>query len=194
MRAKEKLSPGLKFMLEMGPLLAFFAVNFFGSKFGLNDNERFMYATGVFMVAIIVALVAHYALTKTLATMPLITAVPVLLFGGLTLYFNDESFIKMKPTFMNVLIGITLLIGLYFKKNLLEYLFQGAFKLSQQGWRTLTFNYALFSFLLAALNEVVWRTQTTDFWVSFKVWGIMPLTFLFMLSQMRLIQNNTKKD
>jgi intracellular septation protein len=188
--AEKEMPQGLKLTFEMGPLVLFFLINYFGSRFGLDDKSRFMVATSVFMVAIIVALIGHYIVAKTLAVMPLITAVPVLLFGGLTLYFENESFIKMKPTIVNILIALTLLIGLYFKKYFLKFLFGNSFTLVEKSWATLTIRYALFTLLLAALNEYVWRTQTTDFWVAFKVWGIMPLSIAFMLSQMPFIMKN----
>ena len=111
--------------------------------------------------------------------MPLVTAVIVLVFGGLTLVLQDETFIKLKPTIIYVLFGGVLLGGLAFRKPLLGMVFDSVFHLTDEGWRKLTLRWALFFFALAVLNEIVWRTQSTDFWVSFKVFGVLPLTFLF---------------
>jgi intracellular septation protein len=194
MTAEKEMPHGLKLTFDMGPLVLFFLINYFGGRFGLDDKSRFMVATAAFMVAIVISLAWQYAITRKLAVLPLVTAVPVLLFGGLTLYFDDASFIKLKPTIVNALIALTLLIGLYFKKNFLAILFGQAFSLTDAGWRGLTIRYALFSILLAILNEIVWRTQTTDFWVAFKVWGIMPLTMVFMLTQMPFLMKHSDKE
>lgn len=178
---KSEINPLLKLALELGPLVVFFFAN---SRFGLFA------ATGAFMVAITLALAASYALTRRLAIMPLVTAVFVLVFGGLTLWLQDETFIKMKPTIVNALFGAILVGGLAFGRSLLAYVFDAAFHLDDEGWRKLTLRWALFFFVLAVVNEVVWRTQTTDFWVAFKVWGIMPLTFAFTLSQIPLLRRH----
>jgi intracellular septation protein len=192
--ADTPLSPTLKSTLELGPILVFVLVNFFGGKlFSLDDKSRFMVATLVFMVAITLSLLIHYRFTKEWPIVPILMAVPVLLFGGLTLYFDDERFLKLKPSVINILIGLTLLIGLYFKKNLLSYLFQGVFALKNEGWRILTQRYALFCFAMAAVNEFVWRTQSTDFWVGFKFWGFTTMTIAFMMMQAKLL-NTYKAD
>jgi intracellular septation protein len=193
--ADTPLSPTLKSTLELGPVLLFVLVNYLGGKlFGLDDKSRFMVAMSLFMVAIVVSLLVHYRLTREWPLMPVLMALPVLLFGGLTLYFDDERFFKMKPSFASILIGLTLLIGLFFKKNLLSYLFQGVFHLSQTGWRILTLRYAFFSFAMAGVNELVWRTQTTDFWVGFKFWGFTSLTLIFMMLQAKLIKQHSLSD
>jgi intracellular septation protein len=175
----KKLNPLLKLALELGPLGIFFVSN---SKAGL------FWATGLFMVATVVSLVASWLLIRRVPIMPLVTGVVVLIFGGLTLYLQDEHFIKLKPTIVNLLFAGTLLGGLFFRKSFLEIVFDSAFDLTDEGWMKLTFRWGLFFLFLAVLNEVVWRNFSTDFWVAFKVWGVFPLTFLFALCQFPLIQ------
>jgi intracellular septation protein len=178
MAKKKQLDPFLKLALDIGPLILFFAAN---AKFGIYA------ATGTFMAAVLVALAVSYALTKHVAVMPLVTAAIVLVFGGLTLVLHDDLFIKLKPTIIYVLFGGTLLGGLAFNKPLLGMVFDSIFHLREEGWRKLTWRWALFFLALAVLNEVVWRTQTTDFWVSFKLFGVVPLTFLFAALQVPLL-------
>src|ERR1700704_3852604 len=178
MTSKPKLNPALKLVLDLGPLLIFFAAN---SRFGIFA------ATGAFMAAILVALAIAYALTRHLPIMPLVTAVVVVVFGTLTLVLHDELFIKVKPTIIYVLFGGVLLGGLAFGKSLLGVVFDSVFHLTEEGWRKLTWRWALFFLALAVLNEIVWRTQTTDIWVSFKVFGVVPLTFLFAALQYPLL-------
>jgi intracellular septation protein len=178
MTKKPRLHPGLKLALDIGPLILFFAAN---ARFGIYG------ATAAFMVAVVVALGVSYALTRHLPVMPMVTAVIVLVFGGLTLVLHDELFIKLKPTIIYVLFGSVLLGGLAFRKPLLGMVFDSVFNLTEEGWRKLTVRWALFFFALAVLNEIVWRTQTTDFWVSFKLFGVVPLTLLFGALQIRLL-------
>jgi intracellular septation protein len=184
---KKQLNPMLKLALDIGPLVLFFAAN---SKFGIYT------ATGAFMVAVLIALAVSYVLTRHIAIMPVVTAVIVLVFGGLTLILHDDLFIKLKPTIIYVLFGGTLLVGLALGKPLLGLLFESVFHLTEEGWRKLTWRWALFFILLAVVNEIVWRTQTTDFWVSFKLFGVVPLTFLFGALQYPLLvkYNADKKD
>jgi intracellular septation protein len=176
--AAKRLNPLLKLALELGPLGLFFFA---------NQRAGIFAATAIFIAATLVALAAHYVLVRKLPIMPLVSGVVVVVFGGLTLFLQDELFIKLKPTIVNTLFGATLLAGLYFRKPLLEIVLDSVFTLTEEGWRKLTFRWAIFFFVLAAINEVVWRTQTTDFWVSFKVFGIMPLTIAFALAQTPLL-------
>lgn len=178
MDSKQQLNPWLKIALDIGPLLLFFWAN---SRFGIFN------ATAAFMVAVLLALAVSYALTKHVAIMPLVTAGVVLVFGGLTLFFHDELFIKLKPTIIYVLFAGALLGGLAFGKPLLGVVFDSVFNLTQEGWKKLTLRWALFFLFLAVLNEIVWRTQTTDVWVSFKLFGVIPLTFLFGALQFPLL-------
>jgi intracellular septation protein len=178
MTEKPQLSPGLKLVLDLGPLLIFFAVN---ARFGIFT------ATAVFMVAIVAALAVSYALTRHLPLMPLVTAVVVVVFGTLTLVLHDERFIKFKATLVYLLFGGTLLVGLAFGKSLLGVLFDSVFHLTEEGWRKLTWRWSFFFLALAVLNEIVWRTQTTDVWLSFKV-VLIPLTFIFAALQYPLLQ------
>jgi intracellular septation protein len=178
MAKKKQLDPFLKLALDIGPLILFFAAN---AKFGIYA------ATGTFMVAVLLALAVSYVLTKHVAVMPLVTAAIVLVFGGLTLVLHDDIFIKLKPTIIYVLFGGTLLGGLAFDKPLLGMVFDSVFHLREEGWRKLTWRWALFFLALAVLNEIVWRTQTTDFWVSFKLFGVVPLTFVFAALQVPLL-------
>ncbi len=178
MAEKTKLNPYLKIALDIGPLILFFAAN---SRFGIYV------ATGGFMVAVLAALAVSYALTRHVAVMPLVTAVVVLVFGGLTLVLHDDLFIKLKPTIIYLLFGGALIGGLIFGKPLLGMVFDSVFNLTDEGWRKLTIRWAIFFLCLAVLNEIVWRTQTTDFWVSFKLFGVVPLTFLFGAAQYPLL-------
>jgi intracellular septation protein len=155
--------------------------------FVANAKANLFVATGAFMVAIVAAMIASYVVTKHVPLMALVTGVIVLVFGTLTLVLHDETFIKLKPTIIYLLFGGVLLGGLAFGKPLLSMVFDSVFHLTEEGWRKLTVRWALFFFALAILNEIVWRTQTTDVWVSFKVFGVVPLTFLFGALQYPLL-------
>ncbi len=197
---RKQLNPFLKLALEMGPLILFFFANSRPALFtpligpllpaavASGEHVGIFAATAVFMVAILVALVVSYALTRHLPVMAIVTAVVVLVFGSATLIFQDETFIKMKPTIIYLLFGGALIGGLVFNKPLLAIVFDAVFDLTPEGWRKLTLRWAIFFLALAVLNEIVWRTQTTDFWVSFKVFGVVPLTFIFAAFQYPLLQ------
>ncbi len=172
------LNPLLKLALELGPLVLFFLA---------NQRAGIFTATTLFVAATVACLAIHYALVRKLPIMPLVSGVVVVVFGGLTLALQDELFIKLKPTIVNTLFGLILMGGLYFGKPLLAIVLDSMFQLTEEGWRKLTWRWAIFFFVLAALNEIVWRTQSTDFWVSFKVFGIMPLTLAFALAQTPLL-------
>jgi intracellular septation protein len=168
----------IKIALELGPLVVFF--------FTSNSSNLFV-GTAWFMAAMVVALALSWILLRKIAIMPLVTAVVVLIFGGLTLLLQDESFIKMKPTIVDALFGVTLLGGLVFHQSLLKYVFGDVYKLKPEGWTVLTIRWGLFFLLLAVLNEVVWRFFPTNIWLAFKVWGVMPITIVFSMLQLPVL-------
>jgi intracellular septation protein len=188
---------GLKLVLELGPLLVFFLGNSYGERLAkwfpalAELGGPLFIATGLFMAATVISLVASKILVGKLPLMPLVSGVVVLAFGGLSIWLQNEMFIKMKPTIINTLFGAVLLGGLLFGRSLLGYVFNSAFQLDQEGWNKLTLRWGLFFIFLAILNEVVWRNFSTDAWVTFKVWGTMPITILFTLSQMPLIMKHS---
>jgi len=176
---KPQLNPLLKLAFDLGPLVLFFFAN---GRYGI------FVATSTFMVAVLAALAASYALTRALPIMPVVTAAIVLVFGGLTLILHNDTFIKIKPTIIYALFGAVLLGGLIFNKPLLGIVFDSLFHLTDDGWRKLTLRWAIFFFALAVLNEIVWRSVSTDVWVDFKVFGVMPLTLLFGALQLPLLK------
>ncbi|MEE7458793.1 septation protein A [Methylorubrum populi] len=191
---KRHLPPLLKLALEMGPLAVFFFGNAYSERLGVAPDDKLFVATGAFIAATTVALAVHFALLRRLPIMPLVSGVVVLVFGGLTLALQDKTFIMMKPTIVNTLFGLVLLGGLLFNRSLLSVVLDSMFALTEEGWRKLTFRWGLFFLALAVLNEAVWRTQTEDFWVNFKVFGIMPLTIAFALAQTPLLLRHERKD
>jgi len=168
----------VKLALDLGPLIVFFVGFRFFGIYG---------ATAAFMVAVLAALALGYMRDKKLSPMPLFTAVLVVVFGGLTLYLKNDTFIKMKPTVLYAFVGMLLLGGLIFNRLFIKYVFAQAFDLNEEGWRKLTWRWAIFALALALLNEIVWRNFSTAIWVDFKVWAIMPLIFLFALAQTPLV-------
>ena len=179
MTAKPHLNPLLKLALDLGPLALFFFAN---SHYGI------FVATATFMIAVLAALAVSYVLTRHFPIMTVVTAIIVVVFGGLTLFFHDATFIKVKPTIIYALFGAVLIGGLMFNKPLLGVVFDSMFNLTEEGWRKLTLRWAIFFLVLAVLNEIVWRNTSTNVWVDFKVFGVMPLTFLFGAVQMPLLK------
>ncbi|WP_336287597.1 MULTISPECIES: septation protein A [unclassified Bartonella] len=195
---KPPLSPTLKFFLEMGPLVIFFLANYKG-EWLINNFELFkgfhkpiFPATALFMVAIIAALSISWILARKIPIMPLISGIFVLFFGFLTLWLHNDTFIKMKPTIINSLFAFILFCGMFFKKPLLRYAFDSTLKLDDLGWQKLTYRWAFFFVFLALLNEIIWRNFSDNFWTSFKVFGVMPITVLFMFTQMPTIIKHSK--
>ena len=175
----DELRPQLiKMALELGPLVVFFIA---------NARADIFVATAWFMGAMVVSLALTWAILRRIAVMPLVTGVVVLVFGGLTLWLQDDTFIKMKPTITNSLFAAVLLGGLLFGQSLLKYVFGDVYKLRPEGWSKLTLNWGLFLVALAIINEILWRNFSTDIWVAFKVWGVMPLTVIFSLTQVSLL-------
>jgi len=197
---EEKQHPGLKMALELGPLLVFFFGNLRGEwlvqKFPALSavGGPLLVATALFMVATVISLVISKIVFKHLPVMPFVSGVVVMVFGSLSIWLQDETFIKMKPTIVNTLFGVVLLGGLFFGKSLLGYVFNAAFSLNEEGWRKLTLRWGIFFLFLAVLNEVVWRNFSDEAWVNFKVWGTMPITILFTLSQMPLIMRHSVEE
>lgn len=196
----EKQNPLLKMALELGPLLIFFFGNLRGEWLakafpGLTAiGGPLLIATALFMVATVISLIISKIVFKHLPVMPFVSGIVVLVFGGLSIWLQDETFIKMKPTIVNTLFGVVLLGGLAFGTSLLGYVFNAAFQLDAEGWKKLTLRWGIFFLFLAVLNEVVWRNFSDDVWVSFKVWGTMPITILFTLAQMPLIMKHSLED
>lgn len=172
-------SVAAKLLIELGPLLIFFGVN---AAYGIFAG------TGAFMIATVVSLGLAWWLYHKIAVMPLVSAVIVLAFGGLTIYLQDETFIKLKPTIVYTMFAVLLIGGLATQKPVLALLFGPVFNLTDEGWRKLTLRWAVFFVLMAILNEFVWRNFPTDTWVSFKAFGFLPITFLFAMAQVPLMQ------
>jgi intracellular septation protein len=168
-----------KLAIELGPLLVFF---------GTNAAAGIYAATAVFMVATLIALGVAWWRYHKLPVMPLVSGAVVLVFGGLTLYLRDETFIKLKPTIVYLVFAVLLGAGLLLKKPVLELLLGPVFNVTDEGWRKLTARWACFFIAMAVVNELVWRNVSTDVWVSFKAFGFLPLTFLFAFAQMPLMQ------
>jgi intracellular septation protein len=183
-QAEAGQSPGLKLLIELGPLLVFFGVN---AAYGIYA------ATAAFMVVTLISLAYAFWRYHKLPIMPLVSGAVVLVFGTLTLYLRDDTFIKLKPTLVYLIFAAVLSAGLLLKKPLLELLLGSAFNLSDEGWRKLTVRWVLFFVAMAVVNELVWRNFSTDVWVSFKAFGFLPITFLFALAQMPLIQRYSEE-
>jgi intracellular septation protein len=194
---RKSLSPGMKLLLELGPTLVFVFATIRGEwlteKFPIltQIGEPLLVATAFFMAATALSLSVSWVLTRSWPVMPLVSALVIFVFGALALWLQDKTFAYMKPTIINSLFGVTLLGGLAFGRSLLGYVFDSAFNLDAEGWRKLTLRWGLFFLFLAALNELVWRNFSEETWVTFKLWGIMPITLLFTFSQMPLIMRHS---
>lgn len=175
---KEELSPTLRLAIDTAPLAVFFVAN---SQWGIIN------ATGAFMVAMTLSLIITYMLAKKLSPMPVITCVFVLFFGGLTVFLDDSLFIKIKPTMVNLLFAALLFGGLAINKLFLKMCFGDIYKLAEKGWKILTLRWGCYFIFLAIVNEIVWRNFSDDFWVNFKVFGIMPLSLAFALWQLGVV-------
>jgi len=171
----------LKFITDFGPLLIFFTIYY-------KSGNNLSVAIPPLIISTLIAVAIMYFVEKKIPYVPLIGAVVISLFGGLTLYFNNPIFIYMKPTIVNLIFAAILLISnLHFNKNYLKLFLQTAFQLNEEGWKKLNFRWAYFFIFLAILNEVVWRTQPETTWVNFKVWGMLPITIIFTAMQLPLI-------
>jgi len=173
--------PAVKFVTDFGPLLIFFVIYF-------KNDQDLKIAIPPFVLATIISLLIVFLLEKKIPMMPLTSGILITLFGGLTLYFDNKIFFYMKPTIINILFAGVLFFGKYFsKKPLLKILLQNSLNLEDEGWKKLTYRWIYFFIFVAILNEVVWRTQTEALWVNFKVWGLLPISFIFFASQVPLI-------
>ncbi|MBX3520091.1 MAG: septation protein A [Xanthobacteraceae bacterium] len=182
---KKHLAPLPKLALDLGPLLLFFFANSYGGIY---------FATGAFMVATIVTLAISYYLIRRFPVMPIFTAVIVMVFGALTLWLHDDTFIKLKPTIIYVMFAAILLFGLATGRPLFQLVLDGAFHMKEEGWKKLTLNWSLFFLAMAVVNEFVWRSFTTDQWVTFKTFGFLPLTLAFALLQAPIMAKYAIKD
>ncbi len=207
-------NPWLKLALEVGPLLIFFGAYSYGAdlaawagypNFGLKPDEialvaaggdgaqaalsktKIMAATAVFMPTMVLAVAISWFVAKKIPVMPMFSLVLVLIFGGLTIWLQNETFFKMKPTILNIFFGLALLGGLALGKMFLKVIFAEGWSITDEGWRVLTIRWALFFFFMALLNEIVWRNFSSDTWVQFKVWGNFPITMVFAVFQMRIV-------
>ena len=194
------INPLLKLALEIGPLMVFFFANARGEQIAkavpalASLGGPIFIATGLFMVATAASLILSYVLTRTVPMMPLVSGVIVFVFGALTLWLHNDTFIKMKPTIVNTLFGLILLGGLAFGRSFLRIVFDAAVQLDETGWKKLTIRWGVFFLFLAVLNEVVWRNFSTDTWVAFKVWAVMPITVLFTFAQLPLMMRHSIED
>ena len=174
----------LKFITDFGPLLIFFTIYY-------KSGNNLTVAIPPLIIATLIAVIIMYFVEKKIPYVPLIGGVVISLFGGLTLYFDNPIFLYMKPTIVNIIFASILIISkIFFNKNFLKFFLQTAFQLDEIGWNKLNFRWAYFFIFLAILNEIVWRTQPETTWVNFKVWGMLPITFIFTGSQIPLINRH----
>ena len=180
--------PIIKFIADFGPLLIFFIIYF-------NNENNLKLAIPPFIIATLISLIVIYFLEKRIPMVPLTSGLLITFFGGLTLYFDNKIFFYMKPTIINLLFATVLFFGKFFtQKPLLKIFFQNAFNLEDEGWKKLNYRWISFFIFVAVLNEIIWRTQSEIFWVNFKVWGLLPISFLFALSQFPLINKYKLKQ
>ena len=180
--------PIIKVAADFGPLLIFFIIYF-------NNENDLKVAIPPFIIATLISLIVIYFLEKRIPMVPLTGGILITLFGGLTLYFDNKIFFYMKPTIINLLFALVLFFGKFFtKKPLLKIFFQNAFNLEDEGWKKLNYRWISFFIFVAVLNEIVWRTQSEVFWVNFKVWGLLPISFIFVASQFPLINKYKLKQ
>ena len=171
----------LKFITDFGPLLVFFIIYY-------KSGNNLTIAIPPLIVATIIAVIVIYFVEKKIPYVPLIGGIVISLFGGLTLYFDNPIFLYMKPTIVNIIFAVILIVSkIFFDKNFLKFFLQTAFQLNEAGWNKLNFRWAYFFIFLAILNEIIWRTQPETTWVNFKVWGMLPITFIFTVLQLPLI-------
>jgi len=180
--------PIIKFLADFGPLLVFFFIYF-------NNENNLKVAIPPFILATFASLIIVYFLEKRVPMVPLVSGVLITFFGGLTLYFDNKIFFYMKPTIINILFALILFFGKFFtKKPLLKVFFQNTFDLEDEGWKKLNLRWIYFFIFIAILNEFVWRTQSEEFWVNFKVWGLLPISFIFAASQVPLLNKYKLKN
>ncbi|WP_417433473.1 septation protein A [Hoeflea sp.] len=197
---RKRINPLLKLALELGPLLVFFFANakaeWLTEQYPLLEalGKPIFVASAFFMAATAIALTISWLKLRTLPIMPILSAGIVFVFGALGFWLQDETFFKIKPTIINTMFGLILLGGLFFGKSFLGYVFDSAFKLDAEGWRILTMRWGLYFLIMAVVNEFIWRNFSTDFWVGFKLWGNMPLSILFTLAQLPLMQRHALPD
>lgn len=199
------LTPKAKLAVEIGPLLVFFGTYFIAKRLApeaeietdaetgaakMTAGAGLIWATGAFIVATLAALIASFSVERRVQPMTLVTAVLVVVLGGLTIYLDDETFIKRKPTFVSGLMGSILLVGLAFGRSLVQPLLSSSIDLDDQGWKKLTLRWALFFLVIAGLNEIVWRQMSTETWITYKTFGILPLTFIFLIAQAPLLERH----
>ncbi|MDP9415716.1 MAG: septation protein A [Pseudomonadota bacterium] len=185
---QRRASPGVKLAIDLGPLLVFFVVNWFAP---VPSVLKIFYATGAFMAAMLIAMLISQVKYRHISPMLWFSGIMVLVLGGLTIWLHNETFIKIKPTIYYLVAGGLLLFGLLSRRNLLQMVLGSAYPgLSEQGWRLLTRNWILFFAAMAVVNEAVWRTTSTDFWVAFKLWGALPATFVFALANVPMLMRH----
>ena len=178
----------IKFATDFGPLLAFFIIYY-------KNDKDLVSAIPALIIATLIAICVIYMLEKRIPVLPLMGAILVCLFGGLTIFFDNPIFIYVKPTIINLIFAFALFFGkVVLNKNFLKKLFESSIKLEEAGWDKLIIRWVGFFIFLAILNEAVWRTQTEEFWINFKVWGILPITFIFTAFQLPLIQKYKKSE